>query len=82
MNACPEPEPAAVAGVLPTDEVTTRCASIALSCNGSALSPSLRECRATLAGLSTFGREQIASCLKTHCADKGLVGCEAVVDAK
>ena len=82
MNACPEPEAAAVAGVLPTDELTTRCASIAQSCNGSALSPSARECRATLAGLSAFGREQMASCMKTHCGDKGLVGCEAVVDVK
>ena len=79
MNACPEAEGAAVAGVTPTDELTTRCASISQSCSASGLGPSARECRATLAGLNTFGRDQIASCMKTHCADKGLVGCEAVV---
>jgi hypothetical protein len=82
MNACPEAEGATVAGVAPTDELTTRCASIAQGCNGMAFSPSMRECRATLAGLTTFGREQMASCMKTHCGDKGLVGCEAVVDTK
>jgi hypothetical protein len=82
MSACPEPEGAAVAGVVPPDELTTRCTSIAQGCNGTAFSPSMRECRATLAGLSTFGREQIASCMKTHCGDKGLVGCEAIVDTK
>jgi hypothetical protein len=79
MNACPQPEGAAVAGVTPTDELTTRCASISQSCSASGLGPSARECRATLAGLNTFGRDQIASCMKTHCADKGLVGCEAVI---
>jgi hypothetical protein len=82
MSACPEAEGAIVAGVAPTDEVTTRCTSIAQGCNGAAFSPSMRECRGTLAGLSTFGREQIASCMKTHCGDKGLIGCEAVIDAK
>lgn len=82
MNACPEPEGALVAGVAPTDELTTRCASIAQECGGTTSGPPLRDCRATLAGLSLFGREQMTSCMKTHCADKGLVGCEAVVDAK
>jgi hypothetical protein len=82
MNACPEPEGPVVTGVAPTDELSTRCASIAQGCGGTPSGPPVRECRATLAGLSAFGREQMASCMKTHCADKGLVGCEAVIDAK
>ena len=82
MAACPEPEGAAVAGVPATDELTVRCASLAQSCGATGLGPSARECRATLAGLSAFGRDQMATCMKTHCADKGLVGCEAVIEPK
>jgi hypothetical protein len=82
MNACPEPEGAAVTGVAPTDELTVRCTSLVQGCGGASLGPSLRECRATLAGLSAFGRDQVATCMKTHCADKGLVGCETVVEPK
>jgi hypothetical protein len=32
--------------------------------------------------MSALGRDQMVSCMKTHCADKGLVGCEAVLDSK
>jgi hypothetical protein len=79
MDACPEPEATSNATTPAADEITTRCASIAQVCSGAAFSPSARECRATLAGLTAFGRDQILSCMKTHCGDKGLVGCEAVV---
>jgi hypothetical protein len=79
MNACPEPEGAVVAGVPAADDLTTRCTSIVQGCGATGLTPPVRECRATLAGLSSFGRDQMASCMRTHCADKGLVGCEAVI---
>jgi len=79
MDACPEPEGAAVAGVPASDELAVRCASLVQGCGSTGAAPSVRECRATLAGLSSFGRDQMASCMKTHCADKGLVGCEAMV---
>jgi hypothetical protein len=82
MNACPEPEGAVVAAARPVDDVTARCDSIAQGCGTAGLGPSPRECRSTLAGLSAFGRDQMASCMRAHCADKGLVGCEAVIDAK
>jgi hypothetical protein len=79
MNACPEPEGTAVAGVPATDDLSARCAALVQGCGATSLAPSVRECRATLAGLSVFGRDQMATCMKTHCADKGLVGCESVV---
>lgn len=82
MNACPEPGGAVVTTAPATDDLTAHCDSIAHACGTVGLGPSPGECRATLAGLSAFGRDQMASCMRTHCADKGLVGCEAVIDAK
>lgn len=81
MKACVEPERAAGAAV-PADALTERCEAIARSCGGGAVSPSLRECRATMSGLTELGRESMASCMKAHCVDKGLVGCEAVTDPR
>lgn len=45
------------------------------------LGPVTRDCRATLAGMSAQGRDGMVACMKTHCADKGLVGCEAMASA-
>jgi hypothetical protein len=81
MNACIEPERATGAAVQ-ADALTERCEAIARSCGGGALAPSMRECRATMAGLTELGRDSMASCMKTHCADKGLVGCEAVTEPR
>ncbi|MGD0526747.1 MAG: hypothetical protein ABSE49_16495 [Polyangiaceae bacterium] len=80
MNAC-EPEAATSASAQP-DALTERCEAIARGCGAGALSPSLRECRATMAGLTELGRDAMASCMKAHCADKGLVGCEAVTEPR
>jgi hypothetical protein len=82
MNACPEPEANLAAGVSPSDELSVRCSAIEQGCSATGFKPTTRECRATLAGLNAFGRDQMASCMRTHCGDKGLVGCEAIIDAK
>jgi hypothetical protein len=75
MAACSDVEPATRSKG--TDEVGDACEAISLRCGGAPLAPSTRDCRATLAGLTTLGRELMTSCMKDHCSDKGLLGCEA-----
>ncbi len=82
MNACPEPESASRATAPSSDELTSSCVSMVQRCDPGGLAPPVRECRSTLAGLNAFGRDQMSSCMKAHCADKGLVGCEALIDTR
>jgi hypothetical protein len=58
------------------DEIGATCTAITTACQGASLTPSARDCRATLAGLTALGRQEMASCMKAHCSDKGLLGCE------
>ena len=76
MAACNDVEPSGPQSSA-ADELGAKCTAISTACGGTALAPSMRDCRATLAGLTTLGREQMASCMKDHCSDKGLLGCEA-----
>jgi len=32
--------------------------------------------------MSELGRNKMAACMQTHCTDKGLLYCEAMVDVK
>jgi hypothetical protein len=64
------------------DEVETRCAAVVLGCGAMSVAPTMNECRATLAGMTTSGRDRLVSCMRTHCADKGLLGCEVSADAR
>jgi hypothetical protein len=82
MNACSVDELPAVTDAGPPDEVTSHCTAISRACEGVSPGPNLRDCRATLAGMSMVGREKMVACMKTHCNDKGLLFCEAVLDAK
>jgi hypothetical protein len=85
MNACSEAEaPQATMAGTPAvrDEVESRCDGILRGCSGTTPAPTMRECRQTLAGLNAFGRDRMASCMSAHCGDKGLAGCEAVIDVK
>jgi hypothetical protein len=77
MAACNDVEPPAQTNT--ADDVGATCTAISVACGGAALAPSTRDCRATLVGLTTLGREQMASCMKAHCTDKGLLGCEAAM---
>jgi hypothetical protein len=83
MNACQEPEDtdrdvidAAAGGV------TAVCQTVLQECGAAPLGPTLRDCRATLSGMSDLGRSKMALCMKTHCTDKGLLHCEALMDVK
>lgn len=72
MNACPEPEDAK------EPNVTSTCNEIAASCGKTHVPPSLVECRQTLSGLNQTGRESMVQCMKKHCVDRNILGCEAV----
>ena len=76
MSACsvlPEVQDPADAG---PDELTTRCSAIVQACGGVSLGATMRDCRDTLSGMSAAGRDRMATCMKTHCTDKGLLFCE------
>ena len=75
MAACEAAPPPAQSTA--SDEVGATCAGISAACGGAVLTPTMRDCRATLGGLTALGREQMASCMRAHCSDKGLLGCEA-----
>jgi hypothetical protein len=66
MNACPVPQPdtskADPNAAAPSSAVDTACDSIVKGC----------------AGMTDFGRASMVECMATHCADKGLIGCEGV----
>jgi hypothetical protein len=64
------------------DEVTAHCTAILQGCAGVMPGTTMRDCRATLAGMNVLGRDRMVACMKTHCTDKGLLYCEANIDAK
>lgn len=55
------------------EDRTPACETIAKTCPGSAPA----ECRQSMSGLREIGREAMLDCMKKHCSDKGIVGCEA-----
>lgn len=57
------------------------CQSIIAGCGASPVAPSMAECRQLLSGMTEVGRERTRTCMKAHCFDRGLVGCEGVVVA-
>jgi hypothetical protein len=81
MAACPV-EMELPPGDAAADEVGTHCSAILKECEGVTLGPTIRDCRSTLAGMSVLGRDRMVTCMKTHCTDKGLLYCEAVLDVK
>lgn len=56
------------------EDKTPACDQISKSC----ASASMLECRQALSGLREVGREAAADCMKKHCADKGILGCESL----
>ena len=55
------------------EDKTPACDSITNAC----ATASVPECRLAMSGLREIGRETLVECTKKHCADKGIVGCEA-----
>jgi hypothetical protein len=79
MNACSAPATAeAISTGGDAAAVVARCHAITQACP----SANERDCEATLTGMTALGRERMASCISTHCSDKGLLGCEAASGAK
>ncbi len=77
MSACEE----AAAAVPPArDDVGASCQSIVEACAGASTTPTVRDCRTTLTGMTESGRMHAVDCMKKHCSDKGLLGCEATGD--
>jgi hypothetical protein len=58
--------------------VTIACENMVKTSAGQALSPSLSDCRQTLAGMTEAGRASMIECMATHAKDRGLLGCEAM----
>lgn len=60
-----------------TSPVASACNSIVKACGERPLSPSLADCKQTLAGMTEAGRANMVECVTQHCTDRGLIGCEA-----
>lgn len=81
MNACPVPQPdpsrADPNAAAPSSALDAACDTIVKGCAGTPVGPTLADCRQTLSGMTDFGRASMVECMAAHCADKGLLGCEA-----
>jgi hypothetical protein len=81
MAACPDVTPPAGndagANAL-SSPVAQACDNIVKGCASLPLGPTTADCRQTLSGMTDLGRATMAECMSTHCADKGLLGCEAL----
>ena len=76
-NAPPTVAPAAAAPA-GASQLAGQCEAIVKGCVGSVPETTLADCYRTLSGMNDVGRAQMVECMKTHCIDKGLFGCEAV----
>ncbi|MDB4994703.1 MAG: hypothetical protein JWM74_2135, partial [Myxococcaceae bacterium] len=88
MLACPEPITptqsmlssvtiANESDPAPPSPLAVQCTTILRSCTTAVPGASLADCYRTLSGMTDVGRANMAECMKTHCDDKGLIGCEA-----
>jgi hypothetical protein len=77
MNACLVPE--MIKGDDPKQQgsVANLCEGIAKDCASAPQPPPPIDCRQTLAGMNDAGRTRMSQCMKAHCSDLGLLGCEA-----
>lgn len=84
MNACPEADPASAPGDAggAKSAVATACQAIIDGCGASPVAPSMAECKQLLSGMTESGRERTSACMKAHCFDRGLVGCEGTNPGK
>jgi hypothetical protein len=59
-----------------------QCQEIVKSCSSGFAGATFADCYRTLSGMTDAGRSFTAECMKTHCTDKGFVGCEAATTLK
>lgn len=92
MNSCPDPQSSASSASADASVVQVKdpwiasrvgqiCHEIIESCGASSVAPSNIECHQLLSGMNDAGRERTRTCMKGHCFDRGLVGCEAAAPA-
>jgi hypothetical protein len=72
MNACEEAAPA----------IVSACDAVGEACAKAPVPPSRSECRRAMSGLREIGREAMVACVKKHCFDRGIVGCEAAAPGR
>ena len=84
MNACPErgDADANASASGGAHAVTSACEAIIGGCGASPIAPSMAECEQLLSGMNETGRDRTRACMKHHCFDRGLIGCEAVTAVK
>jgi hypothetical protein len=85
MNACQEPERASAngaAGATQASPVTRACDAIMGACASPPLGTTMDDCRRTLSGMTDAGRTSMVACMTAHCSDRGLLGCEALVEPR
>ena len=58
--------------------IAQQCNAILQGCSGASPGITLADCYRTMSGLNDVGRANMMTCMKTHCGDKGLLGCEAM----
>lgn len=73
VNVSASPPPTA-----PRSPVAAACDTILKGCADSVPGVSLADCYRTLSGMNDVGRANMTTCMRTHCGDKGLLGCEAL----
>jgi hypothetical protein len=84
MAACQEPAPesrpatAAADSGASSSQLATQCEAIVKSCTSTVPETTLADCYRTLSGMNEVGRAAMVDCMKAHCIDEGLFGCEAV----
>jgi len=72
MNVAASPPPPT-----PASPVASQCDAILKGCTDAPLSITLADCYRTMSGMNDLGRANMVTCMRTHCGDKGLLGCEA-----
>jgi hypothetical protein len=88
MDACQEPEPSAAGAAgaqavpAPVSAVASACDVIVRTCGSPPLGTTLSDCRRTLSGMTDAGRTAMVACITAHCSDRGLLGCEALVEPR
>ncbi len=63
-------------------QLAIQCQDIVKSCSSGFAGATLADCYRTLSGMTEAGRSSTAECMKSHCSDKGFVGCEAATTPK
>ena len=73
LNVSASPPPS-----VPMSPVAAACDTILRGCSDAVPGVSLADCYRTLSGMNDVGRANMTTCMRAHCSDKGLLGCEAM----